>query len=165
MSETTKQESLDCSEPQWMPRDKAARYFIVGWVKDWSWWAYYTVLTGKTRYTPALDAELRRRYPWFIDAHQRHGVWLNRMSMRGWLASRYPRVSDAMWDAPDDGARLALFPKILTLDGTAPNVRGRDRDLDSAKYHVRRHPSVMRAVGVHKTNFDRCNGHHWKTVK
>lgn len=142
-----------------MNRKQAAQYFIVAWVKGWTLPTYLKVLADGGPRIPFDQAQAL--YPWLP------GPWsfINHHDCRTHLAEANRPLSDALWDAADDRARLALAPKIEAFVFT-----GRRRGYTAA---------VQRELGLHRSRLQRYNvlneasiesmrrgaGHHWQVCK
>ena len=88
-----------------MNQEQAAKYFVVAWVKDWSLQTYWRVITEKT---DIQWDQAHTLFPWLPD----EGWFIRNSCVRRFLAEAHLVLNDAMWDAKDDKARLALAPKI-----------------------------------------------------
>jgi hypothetical protein len=142
-----------------MDRKKAAEYFIVAWVKDWSLRTYLTALADGG---PRIDFDQANAlYPWLPGPH----AFIRKHLVRTYLADANRPLSDALFDAVGDSARLALAPQVEAFVCTRrPSVY-----VDEARRAYRRERNRLSLnTSVEIASVDdmrRGNGSHWKVCK
>lgn len=140
-----------------MSQKQAAEYFVVAWVKEWTMSVYLHVI-GAGEVIPFEQAHAL--YSWLPKQ------WPFRpLSCRTYLAEVNRPLSDALWDAADDRARLALATNIAAFvftkrhRGYAMEARrdyARDKaTLDKIQF-LKQEMKVARQLE---------GGHHWSVCK
>ena len=109
-----------------LTKEQAAKYAVVGWVKDWSLITLLSAIDSAT--ASAKDVEQER-----IDAARvvapfmPDDVWVYRRggSVRRFFADNFPGVSNALWDANSHEDRFVLAQRIERLSGAGKAVGSR----------------------------------------
>jgi hypothetical protein len=142
-----------------MDRRKAAQYFIVAWVKDWSLLTYLQVLAEDG---PRIEfADAHSLYPWL-------GQWAfkgRRRTVRTYLAESNRPLSDALWDAADDRARLALAPQV---EAFVFNGQSRGYINEARKSFYRTDAERTKRSQLEQASIEdrhRRRGYHWQVCK
>lgn len=142
-----------------MDQRNAAEYFIVAWVKNWSLRTYLNVLSEGG---PAIDWEAAHQaYPWLPEG--RHW-FIRNPPCRAYLAKVSRPLSDRLWDATGNQARLALAPQLAALCVKKIKTHKNEASAETTFNHKK-----MAVHRMHKAIFrdycERIGGHHWGTVK
>lgn len=142
-----------------MDRRQAAQYFIVAWVKDWSLLTYLQVLADGGPRIAFEDAHAL--YPWLP------GTWgyKLRRTCRTHLADSNRPLSDALWDAPDDRARLALAPQVEAFVCTWQN-HDYINEARRAAFSTAADMAKRRLLDAEsREDRHRRRGYHWQVCK
>jgi len=147
-------------------KEKAAQYFIVAWVKNWSLRTYIgAVMKYGSDYEKIHDL-----YPWMPDAKNIHYYF--KTDVRPWCALAMSEINNKLWDIADEDKRLAM-PKFLALAKRVENwdstgVKQSARHVNDNREHtIDRRNARLTGLG-HKASVDamrRGSGHHWNVVK
>lgn len=149
-----------------LSREQAAKYLIVGWVKDWNIGTYLDVIYASKR--PEQFKAVAEDFPWMpSDAHwymANHGRGL---AVRKLIADAYRLLGDRLWDAVDDAARLALYKEVIQLE--ARNIKASSR-LGRGELHAQKKARRQYRVSVIESQaqaeWREANGRRaWNTVK
>jgi hypothetical protein len=142
-----------------MDRSKAAQYFIVAWVKDWSLLTYLQVLgDGGPR---IRFSEAQQFYPWLPGIRP----FIKNHLVRTHLAESNRPLSDALWNAPDNRARLALAPQVEAFVFTR-RMAGYISEARRETFAALRVADKTRLLIEADVEDQRRNaGHHWKVCK
>lgn len=88
-------------------KEKAAKYFVVAWVKNWRMMTYLGAIEALgTRFE-----ELHDIYPWLPPKQDLH-FYIKNAEVRPWMSRSMKVISDKMWDTDDNVKRLALAKHI-----------------------------------------------------
>ena len=146
-----------------MTQEQAAKYLIVAWLKDWSLTLYLSTVSRK-RHVSLTDAH--DLFPWLpADPF----IFLLGVKTRRYLAAQFPAFNDALFDAKDNSARLAMVPRIMQLDSANAGPWKRDRMFVKAVREVRddmRQFTLARNL-EHRSiaEMRKGSGHHWGVCK
>lgn len=147
-------------------KEKAAQYFIVAWVKNWSLRTYLSaVAKHDIEYEKIYDL-----YPWMPDAKNIHYYF--KTDVRPWCALAMSEINNKLWDIADEDKRLAM-PKLLALSKRVENwdstgVKQSARHVNDNREHTRDMRETRQAGLAHKVSMEtmrRGGGHHWNVVK
>lgn len=142
-------------------REKAAQYFIVGWVKNWQIKTYLSALgVHAMKYE-----EIHDLYPWLPDEKNKHYYFKN-ISIQAWCARAMKEINDKLWDTDNNAKRLSLAKRIEHWDSTG--VHELSRHVKDASEHTRDMRENRQASLAHKVSvatMRRGNGYHWGVVK
>jgi len=147
-------------------KEKAAQYFIVAWVKNWSLRTYIgAVMKYGSDYEKIHDL-----YPWMPDAKNVHYYF--KTEVRPWCALAMSEINNKLWDIADEDKRLAM-PKFLALAKRVENwdstgVKQSARHIKEAKEHTQDMRKTRQSGLAHKVSMEtmrRGSGHHWNVVK
>jgi hypothetical protein len=142
-----------------MSREKAAQYFIVAWVKEWTLRTYLEVVTDGG---PEIRFEhAQALYPWLPDSWP----FAANHRVRTFLAEANRPLSDALWDAADNRARLALAPQVEAFVCTSYS-RAYVEEARSAASKAQSRMNVKRLlIKADIEDKRRKNGYHWQVCK
>lgn len=142
-----------------MDQEKAAKYFIVVWVKEWSLKTYLDAVGDGER----IDfADAHKLYPWLPS--QIHYFIARSGRTRKYIADLSKKFSDKLWDATDDKARLALWPEVLKLNGG--ETRGKVSEAQREFYKSKRDFERSKlSKHVNNGRYERGSGSCWSVVK
>jgi hypothetical protein len=97
--------------------ERAAKFLVVAWVKQWDMRALLETLDERGgALTNERCADLERAIP-FMSGHA-HWYACNHgggVEVRQYVADLFPNLSQALWGAKDNAARLRLAPQIERL--------------------------------------------------
>lgn len=140
-------------------RKKAAEFFVVAWVKDWSIGTYLDVIGAKTEPIENIVA----LYPWM----PKDQIYYKSHKKIKTIAARYMRaINDLMWDAKDNKARLLLAQKICNWksDAYVKTLSDKEREYQMAEakkqYMV---TAISNSLEIEKMR--RSSGNHWNVCK
>ena len=141
-------------------KEKAAQYFIVGWVKNWKIYTYITAIgVGDMDYKKIHDV-----YPWMPTKDDMHYYF--KTDVRAWCALAMRSINDKLWDTDNNKKRLSLAKRVEHWDSTGT------KQSTSHRKDVREHRIDMRNARLtglgHKASVDamrRGSGTHWRVVK
>lgn len=94
------------SKDSMFSKAKAADYFVVGWVKDWSLRTYLSVIADGERIEWDRAHEL---FPWLP-----HDItpFARNVSVRRWASDAMRSINDRLWDSTDNAEKLKLARHI-----------------------------------------------------
>lgn len=98
-------------------RKRAAEYLVVAWCRDWKLGDYLDCIAEEVGAKHKLDEKLpalREAFPWLTDYW---GAYTH--SVREFVGSAYPKLSQWLWAQPDDVKRLRCAPQIERLKAPA----------------------------------------------
>jgi hypothetical protein len=142
-----------------MNRQKAAQYFIVAWIKDWRLSAYLDVLADGG---PAIRYDQAHHfYRWLPDTEpfERH------FTVRAYLGECNRPLSDALLDARDDLARLALATRVEAFVFTERFRYSDNLGRTIARDEQRRLHRNGLLIQEHREARQRRRGTHWQVCK
>lgn len=141
-------------------KEKAAQYFIVGWVKNWTIQTYLSAVGLRdSDYSKIHDL-----YPWMPDDQNKHYYF--KTDIRAWCALAMNAINNKLWDTDDNNKRLALAKHIERWDSTG--VKPSTRHVKDAREHTQDMRKTRQAGLTHKVSMEtmrRGGGHHWNVVK
>ena len=141
-------------------KEKAAQYFIVGWVKNWSIQTYLSAVGLRdSDYSKIHDL-----YPWMPDDKNKHYYF--KTDIRAWCALAMNSINHKLWDTDDNNKRLALAKHIERWDSTG--VKPSTRHVKDTREHTQDMRKTRQAGLTHKVSMEtmrRGGGHHWNVVK
>jgi hypothetical protein len=145
------------SEP--FNREKAAQYYVVAWVKDWTIRMYlHAVGVGDNKFKEIHDI-----YPWMAKDMM---AYAKNMRIKPYTGYYMKPIQDKLFDADTNEQRLKIAGQIehWVSDSFVVNTRHqkdtRERHKDQQNYKATMH--------VYKGSVDamrRGSGHDWNTVK
>lgn len=163
----------------WITPEKAAGLFLVAWVKDWplidlvNVFSQRRLLDGVKLLTPELAKEMGSMYSFMPSTLQ--GYVIPQLGKRSaltfakrFVADNYPKLNDALWDAPDNQAILALKDRVLRLK--CPEIL---KSRKFSKEELAERNRTARAAKAEQSSYAisreifkrRKDGSDWKTVK
>jgi hypothetical protein len=97
-----------------LSKEQAAKYMVLAWLKDWSVRLYLGTIYQTN--IPEDPKQIHKDYPWMpvLESLYFHGR--GRKYCRTFIAMTYPDLNNALCDAADNKALLALAPRILGLN-------------------------------------------------
>ena len=141
-------------------KEKAAKYFVVAWVKNWNMWTYLTAIGAFNN-----DFELIHDiYPWMPSKDEMFFLYKNQ-DIRAWAARSMKPISDKLWDTEDNLKKLSLAKHIEAWisDKTSAStqhkkdVNERNKDLRKNMQSGFEHKvSVQTMRNGYKTNWNVC---------
>jgi hypothetical protein len=145
------------SEP--FSREKAAQYYVVAWVKNWSIRMYLSAvgIRGSRFY------EVHEIYPWMTPDI---APYVKNMRIKIYAGYYMKPIQDKLFDADTNEQRLKLAKQIehWVSDTFVANTRHkkdtRERHKDDQEYRA--------TMTIYKASVDamrKGNGHDWNTVK
>lgn len=139
-------------------RKKAAEYYVVAFVKNWSLRTYLNAI-GNGEEIPFDKAH--EFYPWLPSDVR---PFLCRQFVRPWTARAMRPINDAIWDADTPQKKLAVAKIIETwVSDKVANQRSADeKERDKAKRDYQKSRFEAR---LFKEHAERSGGHHWGVVK
>lgn len=142
-----------------MRREKAAQYFIVAWVKDWDLFTYLGVIADGGPNIPFEQAH--RLYPWLPGPH----AFIRRLKVRSYLAESNRPLSDALFDAGGQLARLQLASRVEAFVYAGRSMRYANEGRRAYRLETRAMRARLDAEKASVENGRRAGGHHWKVCK
>ena len=147
-------------------KEKAAQYFIVAWVKNWS---LRTYLSAVAKHDIEYE-KIHGLYPWMPDAKNIHYYF--KTDVRPWCALAMSAINNKLWDIADEDKRLAM-PTLLVLAKRVENwdssgVKQSARHVKDSQEHRQDRRKTRQAGLTHKVSMEtmrRGGGHHWNVVK
>jgi hypothetical protein len=141
-------------------KEKAAQYFIVAWVKNWSIYTYIGAIGVKDMdYGKIYDL-----YPWMPDEKNKHYYF--KTEIRPWCALAMSEINNKLWDINDNAKRLALAKRIENWDSSG--VKPTTRHIKDTQEHKKDMRETRQSGLAHKVSMEtmrRGGGHHWNVVK
>ena len=141
-------------------KEKAAQYFIVAWVKNWSIQTYLSAIgIHDMDYAKIYDL-----YPWMPDEKNKHYYFKN--EIRPWCALAMSEINNKLWDTNDNAKRLALAKRIENWDSSG--VKPTTRHVKDTQEHKKDMRETRQSGLAHKVSMEtmrRGGGHHWNVVK
>jgi hypothetical protein len=143
-----------------MTRKRAAEYFVVAWAKDWSLRTYLHVIADGGAPIPPEDAH--SLFPWLPGAYTCKG----KLSCRAYLAETNRPLSDALWRAGNDSARLLALAAEVEAFTFTNRTRAYANEASTAARTARREFALARLMRFEANETKkRLSGHHWKVCK
>lgn len=135
---------------------KAAEYFVVAWVKDWTLRQYYKVIMNGTR-----DdwSEAGGMYPWL--PHDINPFILN-ISTRGWARTSMRAINDRLWDAKGAKEQLKLAVEIEKWCSLGAKVKLNEARVEANKSSADANACLALKVESRKAM---NSNHEWKVCK
>ena len=141
-------------------KEKAAQYFIVAWVKNWSIYTYLGAIGVQDMdYTKIYDL-----YPWMPDEANKHYYF--KTEIRPWCALAMSVINNKLWDINDNTKRLALAKRVENWDSSG--VKPTTRHVKDTQEHKKDMRETRQSGLAHKVSMEtmrRGGGHHWNVVK
>ena len=140
-------------------KNKAAKFFVVAWVKDWRFHTYLEAIGAKD----IKYEDVHTHYPWMPD--KTHFYFKDQM-IRAWTGMAMRAINNRLWDTDDNKKRLSLANQIENW--TSDKV---DKTTTERKDVYERRKTLMqnRQTGLgHKASMEtmrRGSGTHWNVVK
>ncbi|MAL02058.1 MAG: hypothetical protein CL536_07935 [Alcaligenaceae bacterium] len=139
-------------------KSKAAQYFVVAWVKDWS---LRTFLTAVSDGENIKWSDAHKHYPWL--PHD-EGPFIRDTTVKRWTAEAMKSINDRFWDAVDNSARLGLADRVAKW-----NSAGAKMKVNPVRSKTKREQiNLMRinaADSMSKQQMRRGSGHDWTVCK
>jgi hypothetical protein len=141
-------------------REKAAKYLIVAWVKDWTVLTYLRSINVPT-HMPI--SEICSLYPWMPRVpmyyhHKRH--------IRPLVARFMAPINNFLWDTSDNAQKLKVAKKIENWVSDAFIKTNLDTKKSYEKYKAKKdlkHQITIQAIEIDKMR--RASGSHWNVCK
>jgi hypothetical protein len=143
-----------------LDREKAAKYLVVAWVKDWTTLTYLRALNVPI-YMPIN--EICNMYPW-MPSDQRY--YHHKRHIRPLVARFMAPINDFLWDTSDNAQKLKIAKKIENWVSDAyieTNYDTEKRDEKNKAKKELRHERTIQALEIEKRL--RASGHHWNICK
>ena len=143
-------------------REKAAKYFVVAWVKNWRMRTYLDAIgaLGVVCFENLHDV-----YPWLPAQKDLH-FYIKNMEIRPWMSRSMKTLSDKMWDTDDNAKRLALAGQIerWNADSTKETTQHR-LDKNERRSTMRRSMQSCREHIASMSLMRQGYGTDWKVCK
>jgi len=153
-----------------LDKEKAAKMFIVAWVKNWYMRTLLDVITEEsvTAVTEERLAKVVEAFPFmpstlsFYIANSGCG-----RTMRVSLPSINKKLNDALWDAKDNKARLDMYKYVMGIKtGKAIHKRKFDTTDQITGNAIRKESNAeYTSYKLSREAFKKAQGHDWNTVK
>lgn len=152
-----------------LDKEKAAKMFIVGWVKNWNMRTLLDVLDEKpgkineervleaVKYFPFLPSYIG----WYISG--RGGG----SHIRKFTHDRYPKLSNALWDTEDNAKKLAFHTYLLTATAgeVVPSSKFTQKERSERAKNGRDYRASIVGYQISRDIFKKAQKGSWTTVK
>ena len=140
-----------------MTKEKAAKYFIVAWLKDWKLSTYVETVTGEVNF-PFEKAH--KEFPWL----PKHAHWYFNGTTRRYIADSFLKLNNMLWDSKSNEERLSFSVLVEKLNGrdSKPKADKHKKKEVSWVTHARR-SGIAHRISVDAMR--RGSGHHWAVAK
>lgn len=139
-------------------RKKAAQYYVVAWVKDWSLKTYLDAIGNGER----IDfSEANTLYPWLPS----EPFLFARGRVRRWTREAMREINDALWDTDENEKKLLLADRIerWKADG---NIRFSKREeINEGRRSQKSYVNSAIEFELSQNLNERAGGHHWNVCK
>jgi len=140
-----------------MDQEKAAKYFIVGWIKNWNLYTYLQVVTGESK--PNVE-NAHKIYSWLPTFK----VNFIKKEIKRYVADNIPKLSEKLFNENDNLKKLEFYKLAMVKIGeksTNKFDKARKNWIDERrKFNAKTKESILIA-----DQHDRSSGHHWNVCK
>jgi len=140
-----------------MDQEKAAKYFIVGWIKNWNLYTYLQVVTGKSK--PNVQ-DAHKIYSWLPTDK----VNFIRKEIKRYVADNIPKLSEKLFNENDNLKKLEFYKLAMVKIGeksTNKFDKARKAYLDERRfYHANNKTNELSVEQMR-----RGSGHSWNVCK
>lgn len=147
-----------------LDKEQAAKYMILAWLKDWSIRVYLETVYQNG--IPVEASQIHADYPWMPAVENLYYFGKGSKYCRTFIANCYPALNNALCDAPDNKALLALAPRVLLLKSNSRQTTTlRPKDYHECKVSQSKFQANRMMTQAHK---EQNAGHMrsaWGTVK
>lgn len=140
-----------------MDQEKAAKYFIVGWIKNWNLYTYLQVVTGKSK--PNVQ-DAHKIYSWLPTDK----VNFIRKEIKRYVADNMPKLSEKLFNENDNLKKLEFYKLVMVKIGeksTNKFDKARKSYLDERRFYHANNKTNELSVDQMR----RGAGHHWNVCK
>jgi hypothetical protein len=149
--------------------EQGAKYFIVGWIKDWSMRTLIDAMDEKHgEVTEERIKILTEQFPflpsginWYISKKGRG------QQIKVAMPDISKKLNDALWEAKDNQERLSFYTYVMKLK-TNKAVHTRKYSSSDQKQHnkeLRENNATFESYKLSREYFKKSQGRDWFTVK
>lgn len=152
-----------------LDREKAAKMFIVAWVKNWS---MRVLLDAISEQHGAINeervAKVAEQFPfmptnisWYISDNGKG------KTAKVAMPAISKKLNDALWDAKDNETRLGFYKYVLSLNSknvTHKRKYNSDEQIENTKI-IKEAKAEEASYKLSRAAFKKASGHDWNTIK
>lgn len=147
-----------------LDQSKAAKFFVVAWCKDWTLMQYVGAVFerpfGNIKDWEAFVSEATNAIPWLPHEGRQYSY-----TVRSFVGSAYPKLSEWLWRQQDDVQRLKCAEQIPKLRTTGKLTLVKDEDRQEMRATSKNYRQAKFSYGASREAFKSNQRSAWNVCK
>jgi hypothetical protein len=154
-----------------MTKEQAAKYFLVGWIKNWDMSTLANSIMEKNIkcFQDEDYLQIKKMYPfmssnkWMYRSHGGKGT-----PVRAFISNNYPKLSNALWNTTSDSVKLSFYEYVCKQKCLEAVHKSKftTKERGSNQYYKKKMLALTDyGYEAQKEYAQKMNGTHWNTVK
>jgi hypothetical protein len=152
-----------------MDLEKAAKYLIVAWIKEWRMRTLLNAIDGHGgEVTQEIIDRVHAKYPFMPNILHAYIAGKGQgILMRPYVSNLSKKLSDLLWDAKDNETRLSHYTLVMKLKGeNLGRMQGLSKeDRAEQSKDIRYYKSASGGYKQSRHAFKLAQGRDWFTIK